>query len=142
MKVKGEVHYKVFEHGKLIAEHTERNLVVDLGKESLAKLLTNDDNTRYISRVGFGEGNTPPSSLDASLTNQFLKAVDSFDFPTVNQARFQFTCALNECNGMTIREFGLFSNDPGNTMFARRLALSPIVKTNAISIQGNWTITF
>ena len=110
------------------------------GKDAIARLLSNDDMTKFIDQIGFGEGAAAPSSLDASLTNQFIKAVDGYQYPAVNKLQIDWTCGLTECNGMTITEFGLFCND--NTMFARRLALSPIVKTNIISLEGTWTLTF
>ncbi len=140
MKIKGEVHLKVFENGKLIDEYRVENLVVNGGKDAIARIISNNDSTKWIKQIGFGEGNSTPVSGDASLTNQYTKNVSTVSFPAVNQVKFDWTCTTLECNGMTIREFGLFCSD--TTLFARRLAVSPIVKNNTISLQGSWILTF
>ncbi len=140
MKIKGEIHLKVFQHGKIVDEYRVKNLVVDGGKDAIARLVSNDDPMKYINKIGFGEGNSTPVSSDVSLTNQFLKSFGSVSYPAVNQLQVNWTCTTLECNGMTIREFGLFCSD--GTLFARRLALSPIVKNNTISLSGTWTLIF
>jgi len=140
MKIKGEVHYKVFENGKLVQEETLKNLVVDGGKDAIAKLIGNLNASKFVDQIGFGEGTSTPAGADSSLTNHFIKAVSSVTTPAINKVTFHWSLTTGEGNGMNITEFGLFTND--NFLFARRLALSTIVKNNTISIAGTWTLTF
>ncbi len=140
MRIKGEIHLKVFENGKLVQEYKVKNLVVDGGKDGVARLIGNDDPAKYINQIGVGTGSSAPVAGDATLTSLFKKAVDSVSFPATNKVTFNWTISLAEANGLTIAEFGLFMSD--DTMFARRLALTPIVKNNTISLSGAWTISF
>lgn len=138
INVKGAVHLKVYKGGVLIEDVTQDNLIVNVGRQSLARLLGEADSDKRVSNIGFGTASTPVAGTQTSLENPFLKALDGVSYAGTT-ASFQFTLAESENNGVTIREFGLFSND--NTIFSR-IIRNPIAKTSDIRLEGVWSITF
>lgn len=116
----------------------QRNLVVDLGKKNIARLLGGHPSGGAITKISVGEGINPPSRTDSALTNPFTKNVDSVSYPSGNQVQFAFSLSANEANGMNISELALITS--GNTMFSRK-SRAPIAKDPSVIITGLWTIT-
>lgn len=115
------------------------NLVVDTGRELMAIL-----GTAALTHVAVGTSNAPADPADGlPLVDQFLKtlATKTQEERTVI---VEFEIAAGECNGLTIREFGLVARPAAgpDVLFARRVFSEGFVKTVDISIQGIWTITF
>lgn len=122
--------------GKIIETQQHDNLVVNLGKENIAKLL---GGTGYaITHVSVGEGTNSASVTDTALTNPFTKAVDSVAFPAFDKVRFAFSFDAGDANGMTITELAMVNSN--GDIFSRKTR-APIVKTSAILISGFWTFT-
>jgi len=149
--IKGVLSYKVYRNvdGEklLIDEYESQNLIVDTGREQMARLLAGEFGQRHITKIGFGTNNAAATVQDTSLTGAFVKAIDEFDYPKVGHVRFKFTLNESEANGMKIIEFGLFCND--GVLFARRRrekengdVSDPIAKESDISLEGTWTIEF
>jgi len=138
IQVKGTVHLKVYKSGELIEDTVQNNLVVNVGKQSLARLLGSGDITKRVINIGFGTASTPAAGSQTGLENNFSKVLDGVTYAGTS-ASFQFTLGESENNGVTIREFGLISAD--NTLFSR-IVRNPIAKTSDIRLEGVWSITF
>jgi hypothetical protein len=138
-RAKGTVQIDVFnKDGELIETFTHHNLIVNVGKQSMARLLGSGTAGKVVDTIGFGSDGTDPAGADTSITSGFTKALDGVSYSGTS-AVFAFALELGENNGATIREFALFSNDA--TMFSR-MTRTAIVKTADIRLSGTWTITF
>ncbi len=139
LTAKGEVLLQIWDKdGALIDEIKGENLIVNVGKQSLASLLGAATSAKRVSKIGFGTSGTATAGGDTSLQSGFIKALDGVTYSGTS-AIFEYALELNEYNGNTIREFGLFSND--DTLFSR-IVRNPIEKTNQIRLTGTWKITF
>lgn len=144
--VKGSFHLQIFHITNmktgtkvLIEDYTDENRVVDLGREKLAFLLGNQPGFHYVNLVGVGEDNTTPTVADTGLQNQYLKSVDSIEYPDPTSIKFIFEFDSGDADGYNIGEFGLFAAD--NTLFARKVR-DFIEKRVDVIIQGDWIIQF
>ena len=135
---KGEVHLKVYDNGVLVAEYTDNNMIVNVGKQSLAALLGSADADKKVSQIGFGTSGAITAGTNTSIENPFVKALDGVTYSGTS-VTFEYALETNENNGVTIREFALFSDD--DTMFSR-IVRNPINKTADIRLSGTWKITF
>ncbi len=124
--------------GALIEKYEANNLVVDLGRKNVAKLIGGDAAGKKVNTIAVGEGTSAPAVADSLLTNQFDKPVDAVTYPADNKVQFSFSIASGEANGFEITEFGLLNDD--GTLFSRKTR-SAISKTSDIIITGIWTIT-
>jgi hypothetical protein len=120
--------------------------VVDEGSDLLANRLINDTANDKIGKFGVGTGTVAPMATDtrSTFTNLFIKDIDSANYELATQKlTFQFILELNEYNGNTIGEVGLFSDGPTNSerLFARRIITS-IDKEDNIKLNGIWIIQF
>ena len=137
--LKGIFEIKIYQKGRLIEEYRDENMIMNVAKEALAKLIGGDGSGKTITKIGFGTNGNGPSPDDTSLTNAYIKNITSKSYPQINQVRFNFTLATSEANGKSIREFGLICSD--NTLFARKTR-GVIEKSDDISLEGSWTIIF
>ncbi|KQC02107.1 hypothetical protein [Pedobacter sp. Hv1] len=124
--------------GKCLEKFKENNLVLTLGHSNIAKLLGGNAAGKPITKIAVGTNGTSPALGNSSLTDVFSKSLTGVTYPTSNSTRFEWTILDSEANGMTIREFGLLNVD--NVLFARKVR-SEIVKTDAVSLVGTWTVT-
>jgi len=139
---KGILEYRIYRNGMLVEEVSEENLIVNVGRAQMAKMLGGDFTNRNVNRVSFGTNGTEPALPDTAITNPHTKAIASIDYPGSGQVRFNWTLTTAEANGKAILEFGLLCAD--NTLFSRRVRESgkPIHKESDISLEGSWTIIF
>lgn len=121
---------------KTIGTVQEKNLVVNLGKENITKLLGGAGFP--ITKVSVGEGTNLPTVGDTALTNAFTKNIDSVAYPAFDKVRFAFSFDSTEANGLTITELAMVDSD--DKIFSRKTRAA-IVKTSAILITGFWTFT-
>lgn len=136
---KGEVLLQIWnQDGQLIEEIKGENLIVNVGKQALATLLGDADPDKRVSQIGFGTSGTATAGGDTNLQAAFVKALDGVTYSGTS-AIFEYALELNEYNGNTIREFGLYTTD--STLFSR-IVRNPIEKTNQIRLTGTWKITF
>lgn len=138
ISAKGQVTLCIWKNGKLIEAYTEDNLIVNVGKQSLAKLLGAADTNKRVTKIGFGTSGAVTAGANTSIENPFVKALDGVTYSGTS-AVFEYTLETTENNGVTIREFALFSGD--DTMFSR-IVRNPINKTADIRLSGTWKITF
>lgn len=143
IKISGEFNMNVFKiinnKKHLIETYSDKNLVVDHGKQSIIKLLANDGITNYISQIAFGEGTVDPAAGDIDLTNKYIKNILGYSYSGMNTIIFNWELLAIEGNGLIITEYGLFSN--GDMLFARKVR-SAIEKEIDIIFEGTWRISF
>ena len=140
--LKGVLSFRVFKHingeKRLIEEFENRNIIVNLARDQMARLVAGEFGDRHITKIGFGTNNAAATVDDTDLTGSYVKTLDGYEFPAMGQAQFNWHLGTSEANGMKIIEFGLFCED--DTLFARRRrektngeAADPIPKESDIS---------
>lgn len=136
--ISGGVDLKVIcaKTGKVLDHFEEKNLIVNLGKKTIARLIGGAG--QFVNKISVGEGTTPAAVTDTTLVNAFTKNIDAVQYPADDKVRFSFSFDSNEANGLSITELGLLNNN--NELFSRKVRAA-IVKTSAILITGFWTIT-
>lgn len=141
IEINGIFEMEVWKHNNnskiLIEKYKDDNLIVNLGKNKIIKLLSNDGIDNYISAIQFGTNITSPIITDTAITNPFLKSLDSYNYPAEKTVKFNWSVELNEANGLSIAEYGLTCQD--GTLFARKVR-SVIEKASDITINGAWSI--
>lgn len=139
IKATGSVFLQVREAdtGKLMEQYRAENLVVNLGRKNVARILGGDSTGKAITKIGVGDGTSAPAKTDTDLTNKFVKNIGSVSYPTENSVQFSFEIGTGDANGINITELGLY-NDSG-VLFSRKTR-QPIAKTSAVVITGIWTI--
>ena len=133
----GRLYLEVYKDGRLIDKDHGDNLVVTVGRTTLAGLLGGRDTGKFITQIGFGSGTNPANDTDTGLTQTAMINIDGVTY-TGTDVRFNFTLGLGDANGLAIREYGLFFND--GKLFSRRVRSSVISKENDIEIKGYWEI--
>jgi hypothetical protein len=149
--LKGILRCRVYRHvngeKRLIEDIEENNLIVNIARDQMARLVAGEFGKRNITKIGFGTDETKPELTDAGLTGAYVKSLDGFEYPETGRVQFAWSLGENEANGKAIREFGLFCDD--GKLFARRRRekvggdpADPIFKESDISLGGTWTIIF
>lgn len=131
------------------------NLVVDAGREVLARLLGGATTGYQVSRVSVGTGDDPPRYNDVTLSPQpggeyvggenqvelyagaTDKAIEEITFPAPFLVQFRFALDYGEANGFVIREAGLWTDS--GVLFARK-SFPGIIKGEENRIEMAWTI--
>ena len=130
---------QVYENGKLVSSFEEKNLVVTLGQQNVARLLGGHASGKKIEKIAIGTNATSPALGDTAITGAFTKAITGATYPETNSVMFNFDIDNAEANGMVIREFGLLNSD--NVLCARKVRTGEITKTSAIRLVGTWKLT-
>jgi len=139
-QVRGEVEFSIFENGVLKTTVKQKNLIVNLGYNTMTSRLSEVAANLYITQIGYGTGTTPVDITDTGITGAFIKALDGHSFPVINKVQFDWSLDYSENNGVDVSEFALFSED-GTTMFSK-IVRPPISKNSSIRLEGTWTIIF
>lgn len=139
IKAVGAVLLQVYKDDQLVSTVEDNNLVVNLGRTNVSRLLGGDAAGKAITQIGIGTNGAATALSDTTLTNLFKKAISSVSYPDLQSVRFEFDILAEEGNGITIRELGLFSS--GDVLFARKVRTGEIVKDATVRITGSWTIT-
>ncbi|KAA0888781.1 phage tail protein [Oryzomonas rubra] len=132
---------KIYNDGRREVVWDDHNLVVNVGKTILAKLLSHDANylNDYISTIAFGTGTAAVTSTDTAMQAQQFSAAVTTSYPAYNQVTFSATMGATDGGSYTYTELGLLS--ASGKMFAH-LIVSAITKSAAYKIQVDWTMTF
>lgn len=139
-EVKGIFTLKIIhKDGRILEEYEDKNLIVDQARFNMARLISAAGNNKYIDKFGWGIGATAPDPGDLNLTGGGTKAIASVTYPDNISVKFNWTLELNEANGLSITEFGLFSNN--NDLFSRKTR-GAIVKESDFRLEGSWRIIF
>lgn len=134
----GILHLSAYnEDGRLMWEMHEKNLIVNTGYTAVLEALAGVA-AAAITRIGIGTNGTAPEPTDTELTAPFLLDIETIEYPTPTSVRFNFRIGYSEANGMNISEFGLITAD--GRLFSRRSRVTPIEKSENMSIVGQWDI--
>ena len=137
LRILGIFNLQIFEHGRLIAQESNHNLVVNSGLTAIADMLRGITTGRAIANIGFGTNGNPTLATTTALTSPFLKPYTLISQPTPGRLEVDWTLALTEANGLDIREFGLVLAN--GTLLARKNR-DLLQKTSALTLQGKWII--
>lgn len=138
-RLRGVFLLRVYRKGKLVEEYRDDNLIVNAAKVALARLIAGEGAGKVVSTIGFGTNGDGPHPGDTALTNAFVKAIASHDYPAPGQVRFNWNLSVTEANGKDIAEFALGCSD--GSLFARKTR-RPISKDADLALDGSWTIIF
>ena len=130
------------ETGQVLATPEYRNLVVTVGKKTIARLLGGDGNyhgLEEISKIGFGTDGTAAAVGNAALGAQQFSKACSVTYPADNQVQFSVTMLSSEGGSHPYRELGLLTKT-SDYLFSR-VVIGAIVKTSAIAIKVDWLIS-
>ena len=125
---------------KLIETFEDNNLIVNLARTTMARLIAGDVANRSMKSISFGTNGNVPTVEDTEITNPYTKNLGGITYPAMGQVCFAWSLTPSEANGLAIMEFGLLTTD-GN-LFCRRTRTTPINKQSDISLEGIWTIIF
>lgn len=143
IKINGIFEMKTFQKKEndliLIDYFIDKNMVVDVGREKICRLLANDTGNNWLSSLGFGTNGTDATAQDNTLTDSIAKSLNSFSYPDNTSISFDWDLGLLEGTGMEIREYGLLCDD--GVLFSRKVR--PVIdKKIDILLEGTWTIKF
>lgn len=127
--------------GELLAIHDHKNLVVDEGLNLLRDML-GDDRNKAPNWFYLGTNPTAAAAGDvvATISTPFTKA---FTARVRGNKAISFQTYINaaEANGTTWTEAGLVNTFDGTSSLFARVAITPIVKTAAVTVTFTWSIT-
>lgn len=139
-KPRGIFALDIFRQGCLIDHFEDDNLIVTVGRESVARLIGGDVSGRSIVNIGFGTNGAAANPADAALTGAFVKAIDSHSYPVSTSVQFNFSLGTTEAVGLSIYEFGLLTSS--GFLHARKVRGGPLLKDIDISLTGTWTLIY
>lgn len=125
--------------GLLLAEEHGHNRVPNSGRNYLRDLLSGDLLSGITDFV-FGTDGTATTNADVALGAQVFRSAVTLVTKTALTLTLQYFLPSTAVNGETIREAGLFTDE--DTLVARYVLPTPIVKTSAIAVTFTWAITF
>ena len=141
IKLKGVFECKIYKviNGEYILqeEYIDNNVIVNVGKEKITKLLGNDVGFHHIQSISFGTSNVNPTVVDTTITNDFNKGFVDVEYPDIFTVKFIWELLVDEANGKAITEFGLICSD--GTLFARKIR-GVILKESDVYLSGSWSI--
>lgn len=121
LKLKGDV---VIERrrkdGSVIDRQELKNLVVNAGKERVAKMLNGVEST-YFRAIAIGTGTTSPLGVDTTLESEVTRATASLSYLADYKAIFEHTFEFGSGESYAITEAGVFDSATvsGSTMLDR-----------------------
>jgi hypothetical protein len=132
---------------KIVERRSVQNLVVDIGKTIVCKLLAGDIGAEgarnYVKFMQFGTGTMPESESDDKLQLPItpVKTVTAA-YPNSEgdqdwYVRFYASLTANQGNGFTISEAGLLTE--GLVLIARK-TFAGVMKTSDYIIEFRWTL--
>lgn len=139
LKITGHLVLRNKATGEILFE--DKNVVMNPGKEWVARRLVNEDVVPAYFQVGLAR--TDPVNPDRTELEDFLDEISISSISAVGaDAIYEGTWGVNDGNGELV-ESGIFTLDEasgGGIMIARR-TFDPINKTPDIEITSTWTFT-
>ena len=127
---------------KLIKDDLIKNLIVDVGKDSLMKRLGNMTGGGYITSIGVGDSTTAAASGQTDLqasSNKTFKTIASGDKVYTRPTLFlSVDFGYSEAN-YTWNEIGLRDNN--SVLLARQVDASPLGKTSSKRAIVEWQLS-
>jgi len=127
---------------KLVKDDLIKNLIVDVGKDSLMKLIANMTGGGYTATIGVGDSTTTAAvgqtDLQAS-SNKTFKTIQSSDKVYTRPTLFlSVDFGYSEAN-YTWNEIGLKDNN--SVLLARQVDASPLGKTSSKRAIVEWQLS-
>ena len=127
---------------KLVKDDLIKNLIVDVGKDSLMKLIANMTGGGYTATIGVGDSTTAAAvgqtDLQAS-SNKTFKTIQSSDKVYTRPTLFlSVDFGYSEAN-YTWNEIGLKDNN--SVLLARQVDASPLGKTSSKRAIVEWQLS-
>ena len=141
--------------GQVIGGFEDKNVIVDLARETMCKIITNDDiANRVLETISFSDGGHNPTTLEALVptvgdtdlnsTAIASKTVSSGDitvtYPNNTTVRFEVTIPTNENQNETFSELALFSKN--GVMFSHKTFGAIYKSGTSISLKFTYSILF
>lgn len=139
LRLRGTFDLRVYEHCRAHGYLSEANLVVDGALTVIVELLGGQPD-KAITHFGVGTSGTPAAAGDTALAGAVLVPITAVTFPQAGHVAFDWVLGPESANGLSIREFGLFTAD--GTLVSRKTRAAAIEKTDAVSLEGRWTLYF
>lgn len=145
----GHVHIKVYEKQadgseKLIRDTLNKNLVVNVGKDSILKYLGNITGGGYGNQIGVGDSTTAAAAGQTDLqasSNKLWKTIASSERVYVRPTLFlSADFGYSEAN-WTWNEIGIRDNQGSPLLWARQVDSSPLVKNNTKRAIVEWQLS-
>lgn len=133
--------------GRVIDVSSGENIVVNLGRSSLAHLLAGDsvDNHKVVG-MRFGDGATAPTVNDTGLAGALIiEKSTTYDFPDGDsglKVRFTAVVGADEGNGSGSQEYKEACLVKGNGDIFSRKVSGTITKDNTVVLTAIWTYIF
>jgi len=109
-------------NGKVIDRQNLKNLIVNSGKEHVAKLIGGlVSGLNEFQSIAIGTGTTSATATDTSLETEVTRALASKSYEASYKAVFEKTFSFNSGESYNITEAGLFDSntESGSTMLDR-----------------------
>jgi hypothetical protein len=145
----GHIHIRVWEKQndgteKLVRDTVSKNLIVDVGKDSILKYLGNMTGGGYAHSVGVGDSTTAAGAGQTDLqasSNKVWKVISTSDRVYVRPTLFlSVDIGYSEAN-FTWNEIGLRDNQSSPILWARQIDSSPLVKTSSKRAIVEWQLS-
>jgi hypothetical protein len=145
----GHVRIKVWEKqedGSEIqtSDKTIKNLIVNVGKESILKYLGNISGGGYANSIGVGDSSTTAAPAQTDLqasTNKFWKTIASTDRVYISNTLYVSADFGYTEGNWTWNELGLRDSQGTPVMWARQTDSSPLVKTSTKRAIVEWQLS-
>ena len=137
--MRGDFRLRIYRNGLLVEEQHDPNMIMNVAKDAMAKLIGGSGTGKTITKIGFGTNATSPTPDDTALSDSYVKNVTVVTYPDTGRVSFGWSLGTSEANGKAIAELGLICSD--NTLFARKTR-GVINKDADLSLEGTWTIIF
>ena len=145
----GHVHIKVWEKQadgseKLVRDTINKNLVVNVGKDSILKYLGNITGGGYANQIGVGDSTTAVAAGQTDLqasSNKYWKTIASSERVYVRPTLFLSADFGYSEGNFTWNELGLRDNQGTPVMWARQVDSSPLVKTSSKRAIVEWQLS-
>jgi hypothetical protein len=145
----GHVHLKVYEKQddgseKLIRDTVSKNLVVDVGKDSILKYLGNITGGGYGNWIGVGDSTTAAAAGQTDLqasSNKLWKEISTSDRVYVRPTLFLSADFGYSDANFTWNELAIRDNQGSPLLWARQIDSSPLVKTSSKRAIVEWQLS-
>lgn len=142
LKIRGSVEAVLTDMrtGKIKATSKGNNLIVTVGAQELAKIVTSATSGTRPTHMGIGTSTTAPVAAQTDLIGTATRRALTSTVRSSNQ--ITYTCTFGTGFGtFTVQEAGLFNASSGAQMFARWLT-GAFVKASTDSLTVTWRMTF
>lgn len=145
----GHVHIKAWEKQadgteKVCYEHIIKNLIVDVGKDSILKYIGNISGGGYANQIGVGDSTVVAGAAQTNLqavTNYLWKTISTADKVYLRPTLY-VNCdfGYSEAN-FTWNEIGIRDNQGTPLMWARQIDATPLIKTSSKRAIVEWQLS-